>query len=171
MQPALMTGEGVVNRQIVKLQSFIEISHISLCFGIKFPKLVYFRPSIWWYSRNKRICLNPTRIFGLCFIGNGFCAKKKIENTNWHMSSSEPVYLPEFTEISCISRFKYISKAYSMSKLNNICMLSPNTKQLQVQIEKKGKNKSHEEIFYQMKVFLSFRSVVRIVFCKSARCP
>ena len=33
----------------------------------------------------------------------------------------------------------------------------------QVQIEKKGKNKSREEIFYQMKVFL-FRSFVGSVF-------
>ena len=40
----------------------------------------------------------------------------------------------------------------------------------QVQIEKKGKNKSREEIVYQMKVFF-FRSVVGSVFCKSARCP
>ena len=40
---------------------------------------------------------------------------------------------------------------------------------LQVQIEKKGKNKSREEIFYQMKVFFLLRSVAS--FCKSARCP
>ena len=42
---------------------------------------------------------------------------------------------------------------------------------VQVQIEKKEKNKSREEIFYQIIFFFLLRSVVRSVFCKSARCP
>ena len=37
--------------------------------------------------------------------------------------------------------------------------------------KERKKNKSREEIFYQMKVFFLLRSVVGSVFCKSARCP
>ena len=36
-------------------------------------------------------------------------------------------------------------------------------------LKRKEKNKSREEIFYQMKVFFLVRSVA--IFCKSARCP
>ena len=38
-------------------------------------------------------------------------------------------------------------------------------------LKRKDKNKSREEIFYQMKVFFLFRSIVGSAFCKSARCP
>ena len=64
---------------------------------------------------------------------------------------------------------KYVTK--QIYKLSSACTLwVPNECQInnaidiQVQIEKKGKNKSREEIFYQMKGFFLLRSVVGSVF-------
>ena len=48
---------------------------------------------------------------------------------------------------------------------------NPYTRQYKYRLKRKEKNKSREEIFYQMKGFFFLRSVVGSVFCKSTRCP
>lgn len=67
VQLARKVGEWSVNCQIVKFHSLREIDHISV-------KLIYFRPSIWIYSKFARI---PRRFFNSVYIASGFWAKNR----------------------------------------------------------------------------------------------
>ena len=83
---------------------------------------------------------------------------------SWYFHTVQVATCPMIILDSATERRRYNVIGWSPAQ-NDLCLQN-----WQVQIEKKGENKSREEIFYQMKGFL-FKSVVTSVFCKSARCP
>ena len=75
-------------------------------------------------------------------------------------------FRPKLHQTSCkIHGYDYLNRT-------SLPLADPSfTKKHKYRLKRKDKNKSPEEIFYQMKVFFLLRSIVGSAFCKSARCP